>query len=170
MPGLIFFNLDGTLIDSHLDLAGAVTHIRAAMGLEPADAEDRIVDLEADILEIITPNHDGAEDNALAGWPGNIYNSDADGDGVVEGQLEQTAESFTAELPAWRTKRMLGDHYKMNSGTWTQEMDLYQGALRGKTAALRQIVGCVMRSTAGRADPVLTEELVRQALESMNKT
>jgi len=43
MPGLIFFNLDGTLIDSHLDLAGAVNHIRASMGLEPADAEDRIV-------------------------------------------------------------------------------------------------------------------------------
>lgn len=43
MPGLIFFNLDGTLIDSHLDLAGAVNHIRSSMGLEPADAEDRIV-------------------------------------------------------------------------------------------------------------------------------
>ena len=43
MPGLIFLNLDGTLIDSRLDLAGAVNHIRAAMGLEPADAEDRIV-------------------------------------------------------------------------------------------------------------------------------
>ena len=41
--------------------------------------------------------------------------------------------------------------------------------LRGKTAALRQIVGFVMRSTAGRADPVLCEKLVRQALENMNK-
>lgn len=44
MPGLIFFNLDGTLIDSRLDLAGAVNQIRSSMGLEPADAgEDRIV-------------------------------------------------------------------------------------------------------------------------------
>ncbi len=41
--------------------------------------------------------------------------------------------------------------------------------LRGKTAALRQIVGFVMRSTAGRADPVLCEKLVRQTLENMNK-
>ena len=43
MPGLIFFNLDGTLIDSRLDLAGAVNQIRSSMGLEPADAEERIV-------------------------------------------------------------------------------------------------------------------------------
>lgn len=42
MPGLIFFDLDGTLIDSRLDIAGAVNHIRASMGLEPASGE-RIV-------------------------------------------------------------------------------------------------------------------------------
>ena len=34
------------------------------------DAEQRIVDLEVDILEIITPNHDAADDNYIAGWPG----------------------------------------------------------------------------------------------------
>ena len=42
MPGLIVFNLDGTLIDSRFDLAGAVNHIRASMGLEPA-SEERLV-------------------------------------------------------------------------------------------------------------------------------
>ena len=99
-----------------------------------SDADGRIADVETDILEIITPNHDGAEDNAFPGWPGASYNNDADGDGKVDGVLEQTAETFTATLPAFRTKRDLGDLYKMNSGTWTQEMDAFEAFFAGKTA------------------------------------
>ncbi|MBR7105004.1 MAG: HAD-IA family hydrolase [Lentisphaeria bacterium] len=37
MPKLIVFDLDGTLIDSRLDLAGAVNYMRGSMGLEPLD-------------------------------------------------------------------------------------------------------------------------------------
>ena len=36
---------------------------------------------------------------------------------------------------------------------------------RGKTAALKQILGQVMRATGGRADPLLTEEMIRDLLE-----
>ena len=99
-----------------------------------SDADGRICDVETDILEIITPNHDGAEDNAFPGWPGMSYNNDADGDGKVEGLLEQTEDTFTQTLPAFRTKRDLGDLYKMNSGTWTQEMDTFEAFFIGKTA------------------------------------
>lgn len=99
-----------------------------------SDAEGRVVNMETDILEIITPNHDGAEDNALAGWPGASYNEDGDGDGKVEGVMEETAESFSASLPLWKTKRMLGSAYKMNSGTWEQEMDIFEAFFIGKTA------------------------------------
>ena len=42
MVKLIAFDLDGTLIDSRLDLAGAVNQMRGSMGLEPLSAE-RIV-------------------------------------------------------------------------------------------------------------------------------
>ncbi len=42
MVKLIVFDLDGTLIDSRMDLAGAVNHMRGSMGLEPLTAE-RIV-------------------------------------------------------------------------------------------------------------------------------
>ncbi len=35
MVNLIAFDLDGTLIDSRLDLAGAVNYMRSSMGLEP---------------------------------------------------------------------------------------------------------------------------------------
>ena len=42
MVQLIAFDMDGTLIDSRLDLAGAVNYMRGTMGLEPLETE-RIV-------------------------------------------------------------------------------------------------------------------------------
>ena len=39
MSKLVVFDLDGTLIDSRLDLAGAVNYMRGSMGLEPLDTE-----------------------------------------------------------------------------------------------------------------------------------
>lgn len=98
-----------------------------------ADSEGRIVDLETDILEIITPNHDEAEDNVLAGWPGMSWNNDADCDGKVDGVMTETEESFTADLAAWKTKREKGDAYKLSSGTWESEMDLLEEAFKGLT-------------------------------------
>jgi len=99
------------------------------------DSDKRIVDLEVDVLEIITPNHDESNegDNFMAGWPGQSYNNDADGDGTVEGQLEETEEIFTEELLSWKTKRQKGSEYKMNSGTWEQEMDIFEAFFKGKT-------------------------------------
>ena len=99
------------------------------------DSDKRIVDLEVDIVEIITPNHDESNDgdNFMAGWPGQSYNSDAEGDGVIEGQLEETEEIFTEELLAWKSKRQKGSAYKMNSGTWEDEMDIFESFFKGKT-------------------------------------
>ena len=99
------------------------------------DGDKRIVDLEVDIMEIITPNHDESNDgdNFMAGWPGQSYNSDAEGDGVIEGQLEETEEIFTAELLSWQSKRQKGSGYKMNSGTWEDEMNIFESFFKGKT-------------------------------------
>lgn len=99
------------------------------------DGENRIVDLEVDVLEVITPNHDESNDgdNFMAGWPGLSYNSDADGDGVVDGLLEETEEIFTSETLSWLSKRQKGAGYKMNSGTWEQEMDIFENFFKGKT-------------------------------------
>lgn len=99
------------------------------------DSDKRIVDLEVDIMEIITPNHDESNDgdNFMAGWPGQSYNSDAEGDGVIEGQLEETEEIFTEELLSWQSKRQKGSAYKMNSGTWEDEMDIFESFFKGKT-------------------------------------
>ncbi len=111
-----------------------VYSFNVVMAYVVADADKRIVDMEADILEIITPNHDGAEDNYLAGWPGAVYNNDQDADGKVEGTFEQTAENFSELLPAWKTKRQQGSAYKMNSGTWEGEMDVYEAFFKGMNA------------------------------------
>ncbi len=98
------------------------------------DEESKIVDLEVDIMEIITPNHDELEDNYIAGWPGMSYSADMDADGVAEGELEETEEIFTSTIAGWKTKREKGDAYKMNSGTWTAEMDIYEEFFKGMTA------------------------------------
>ncbi|WP_102341622.1 hypothetical protein [Galactobacillus timonensis] len=67
-------------------------------------------------------------------WPGQTYNLDADGDGSVEGTLEETEDNWTVHLSGFRTKHPPGSSYKMNSGTWTQEMDAYEDWFIGQTA------------------------------------
>lgn len=98
------------------------------------DAEGKTVALAADVLEIITPNHDGADDNVFTGWPGQSYNNDADADGKVDGVLAQTEDTFVEQIKGYTTKRSLGDKYKMNSGTWKQEMETFEAYFTGKTA------------------------------------
>ena len=40
---------------------------------------------------------------------------------------------------------------------------------RGKTAALKQVLGQVMRVAEGRADPVMAEKMIRELADEMNK-
>ncbi|MBR7081539.1 MAG: hypothetical protein IKI49_02375 [Oscillospiraceae bacterium] len=58
-----------------------------------------------------------------------------DGDGVTETEFEQTEDTFVEMASKYRTKRMLGSAYKMNSGTWSQEADVYEKWMQGKTAS-----------------------------------
>lgn len=98
------------------------------------NADEEVIDTRVDILEIITPNHDGAHDNRFTGWPGQSYNGDKDGDSKVDGAIEQTEETFLEQTADYQTKRMLGNNYKLNSGTFADEMDIYQSFFAGKTA------------------------------------
>lgn len=94
------------------------------------DDEGRILDLEIDQLEVPTVNHGGV---GLTGFPGQSYNIDEDGDDKVDGQKEQDEDSFLEEVAAWTTKRERGSAYKMNSGTWNDEMDIYEKTFTGMT-------------------------------------
>ena len=132
------------------------------------DAEDAVVAAREDILEVITPNHDSANDSKFTGWPGQSYNGDEDGDGAVEAVLEQDEDSFVAQVNAFRTKRDLDTLYKLNSGTWAQEVDIFEAFFAGRTATqLRAFFekqcnanGRVIRETAtDEADLAVWESL-----------
>ena len=97
------------------------------------DEAGKIVDMRTDVLEIITPNHDGADDNVFTGWPGQSYNADVNADAVVDEVWTQTEDTFVAQVDAFTTKRALGDKYRMNAGTWNEEMLGFENFFVGKT-------------------------------------
>ena len=97
------------------------------------DNEGTILDLEVDQLEVATPNYDGESMPGLTGFPGQSYNADTDHDAVVDTILEQTEDSFLSDVDSWQTKRERGSSYKLNSGTWTDEMDIFEEYFKGMT-------------------------------------
>ena len=97
------------------------------------DADGKIIALFTDVMEVATPNYDGEHMPHLTGFPGQAYNADADHDEKVDTILEQTDDTFLAEIEAWATKRERGDTYKLGSGTWTDEMNLFEEFFAGKT-------------------------------------
>ena len=100
------------------------------------DAEGRIVSLKLDEMEVATPNYDGADMPQFSGFPGQGgYNNDENHDGKVEGKTADTEDQYLAEFDTWKTKRERGDSYKLNSGTWASEMDVFEQLFVGKTVA-----------------------------------
>ena len=84
-------------------------------------------------MEVATPNYDGESMPGLTGFPGQSYNADEDHDAVVDTVLEQTEDSFLAQIDSWQTKRERGSSYKLNSGTWTDEMNIFENFFVGMT-------------------------------------
>lgn len=97
------------------------------------DNDGKILDLEVDQLEVATPNYDGEHMPHLTGFPGQSYNADENHDEAVDAVLEQTDETYLAEVDSWQTKRERGSTYKLGSGTWQDEMDLFEGTFKGMT-------------------------------------
>lgn len=99
------------------------------------DGDGKILDIFVDQLEYATPNYDGEGMPQFVGFPGQSYNNDEDHDGVVDGELEVTDESFLEDIEGWVTKRERGDDYRMGTGAWAEQMDTFQEAFVGKTVA-----------------------------------
>lgn len=98
------------------------------------DKDGRIMDLFVDTLEVATPNYPGASMPTFGGFPGQGgYNYDEAHNGTITGKTPDTEQFFLDEVAAWKTKRERGDTYKMNAGTWAQEMDKFQEVFIGKT-------------------------------------
>jgi hypothetical protein len=99
------------------------------------DAKGKITACEFDILEVSTPNYDGASMPHFAGWPGtpgyNVTNHETE---KVDGVSPNTVESTTADVGGWQSKRERADSYGMNAkNDWYKQMDFYEGIFIGKT-------------------------------------
>jgi hypothetical protein len=97
------------------------------------DKDGKLVSLNVDILEVATPNYDGAEMPHFSGFPGQSYNYDENHDEKIDATLTVTDEIFQKEVEGWKTKRERGDSYRLNSGTWTEEMDYFEDLFVGMT-------------------------------------
>lgn len=98
------------------------------------DGSGKVLDLSVDQLEVATPNYDGASMPHFSGFPGQGgYALWDDAQGKVSGKTEDTDEAFLEEVSAWTSKRQRGDEYKLNTGTWQQQMDVYEQLFIGKT-------------------------------------
>lgn len=101
------------------------------------DADGKIVDVETDIIEISSPNYDGASMPHFSGWPGtagyNVFNHATE---AVDAPVAITAESFAAEVAAIKSKRERGTSYGMKEGNdWYKQTDFYEAWFRGQTIA-----------------------------------
>lgn len=99
------------------------------------DSDGRIVAMYSDMMEVATPNYDGEHMPHLTGFPGQSYNADENHDEKADGVWEQDDDTFLAQVESWLTKRERGDTYKLNSGTWAGEMDIFEAFFKGKTSA-----------------------------------
>lgn len=97
------------------------------------DKDGKLVSLNVDILEVATPNYDGAEMPHFSGFTGQSYNYDENHDEKVDATLTVTDEIFQKEVEGWKTKRERGDSYRLNTGTWTDQMDYFEDMFLGMT-------------------------------------
>lgn len=79
------------------------------------DQNGAIRSMQVDQLEIVSPNLGGG--SAFSGFP----------------KESAGEEAFLQEISSWQTKGMMGDNYKLQSGTWREQMDAYQKLMVGKT-------------------------------------
>lgn len=89
------------------------------------DEDDKIVDIYIDQLEVGTPN--GPDTFAK-------FNGYPEKEGFNwSGKYESTEEIFKEELEDWKTKRQLKDDYKLDSGTWEEQIQKYEETFKGMT-------------------------------------
>ena len=122
------------------------------------DAEGKILALHIDQLEVASPNYDGAGMPHFSGYPGQTpYSSDLDHDGKAdESAPEVTEDSFLEEIASWQTKRARGEGYKMGTGTWASQMDVFEKLFIGKT--VEEVEDWFGKYTAKNGRPLKAEQ------------
>lgn len=121
------------------------------------DASGKVVSLDVDQLEVATPNYDGASMPHFSGFPGQGgYALWDDAAGKTSGKTEDTDEAFLQEVSSWASKRQRGDDYKLTTGTWRDQMDVYE----------RLFVGMTVDEIEAWYDKYCSDETGRPLLES----
>ena len=69
----------------------------------------------------------------MTGIPVHTNKADEDHGGTVDAELEQTEDTCLSQSEGWQTKRDGGSSYKRNSGTWTDEMNIFEEFFAGMT-------------------------------------
>lgn len=98
------------------------------------DADGKIVAIYVDQIEYMSP--DSSNESDFAGFPGQTgLEADSDKDGELDGPLEPTEDTFLDDVSTWTTKRSRGDDYQMTSGSWEEQMDIFEKAFIGMTVS-----------------------------------
>lgn len=97
------------------------------------DSDGKLLGVRSDIMEVASIN--GHSSPVLTGFPGQSYKTDSDGDGKIDGEKTQTPENFIEEVSKWITKREKGPSYRLQSGSWSEEMDRFEAHFVGMTEA-----------------------------------
>ena len=79
------------------------------------EADGKIRRIKVDQLEVVTPNLGGG--SAFSGFPSSVGDEDR----------------FMKEVSAWQTKGAMGDDYMLTSGSWREQMDVYEQMMVGMT-------------------------------------
>ena len=114
---------------------GSVSYsVNEVISATALDADGKIVAIYVDMVEYMSP--DSSSDSDFAGFPGQTgLPANENKAGAVDGVLEPTEDTFMDDVATWNTKRSRGDDYKMTSGSWEQQMDIFEKAFIGMTGA-----------------------------------
>ncbi len=94
---------------------GQVYSLNVVFAAGEFDEDGTIRAMKVDQLEVVTPNLGGG--SAFSGFPSSVGDEDR----------------FMQEVSSWQTKGAMGDDYMLTSGSWREQMDMYEQAMVGKT-------------------------------------
>ena len=76
----------------------------------------------------------------------------------------------TGRFFEWILKHLNGHKITKNTASLAIELQQLEDYFRGKESAVKFLVGQVMKSTKGQANPVLATEAIQEKLKTLGKT
>lgn len=96
------------------------------------DNDGKIEDVKFTQYEMKSANYTSTY-NKVTGIPGQTYTTDVNGDETEFVDVTQTEEMFAEQMADMITKNDLGDEYMMGSGSWADQVAVYEETFVGMT-------------------------------------